>query len=337
VQERYCYSGYGLIGVLDSSFASRSASAYDWETFFGGYQYNADLGLYTVRFRVYHPVLGAWVSRDPLGIQSDVNVYRYVWNQPLRILDVNGLAGFTWRGCVAGGVGGATGGAILGATVGAPAFGIGAVPGALIFGGVGGVGGCVVGGFLIPPRAPGAPPANPIGVAGACVAAPARPQAQPIAAPRPVPPPVVVAVVATVAVTATTLWVWDAVEDLFEAGGGGPPPRIDDPPRDVRPPRNPLCEFYYDWCLWGNACGFRPVANPEQYWVRNAPCAACRAICLETNVWPWNQCPIGNADDVLFRDARGPLNGLDFDWPGGHVPPERNPDGTWNCLQRLPG
>jgi RHS repeat-associated protein len=51
-------------------------------------------GLHLTQYRVYDPIAGRWLSRDPLGEQSDVvaNLYRYVGGNPVSFRDISGLA-----------------------------------------------------------------------------------------------------------------------------------------------------------------------------------------------------------------------------------------------------
>ena len=67
VAERYGYSGFGAPVFMDAGFTAQDGSNYDWETLFCGYRFDADTGLYQVRYRFLHPQLGRWLSRDPFG------------------------------------------------------------------------------------------------------------------------------------------------------------------------------------------------------------------------------------------------------------------------------
>jgi RHS repeat-associated protein len=51
---------------------------------------NVDLAVY----RAYDPDLGRWLSRDPIGERSGVNLYRYVRNDPIHLSDSLGLIDF---------------------------------------------------------------------------------------------------------------------------------------------------------------------------------------------------------------------------------------------------
>ena len=92
VLERYGYDGFGVPSYMDASFASRSASAYEWETLFDAYRYDLETGLYQVRYRYLHPNLGRWVSRDPIGEAGGLKLYGFVGNDPVDWVDPLGLS-----------------------------------------------------------------------------------------------------------------------------------------------------------------------------------------------------------------------------------------------------
>ncbi len=82
------YDGYGNI-VTETNPSVGGAYRYN------GYRYDAETGLYrpdaTVG-RYYTPQLGKWGGRDPIGFGSnDVNLYRYVRNNPVNWVDALGL------------------------------------------------------------------------------------------------------------------------------------------------------------------------------------------------------------------------------------------------------
>src|SRR5208337_5464708 len=47
------------------------------------------------RARYYDPTIGRFLSEDPIGFQGGINVYRYVRNNPLLLIDPMGLCDFT--------------------------------------------------------------------------------------------------------------------------------------------------------------------------------------------------------------------------------------------------
>ncbi len=94
VVERYVYESYGKVSVLNGSWATQSPTTYNNEVLYGGYRFQPETGLYQVRHRVYHPTLGRWLQRDPLGYQDGPNLHQYVSSSPINRLDPQGLHGF---------------------------------------------------------------------------------------------------------------------------------------------------------------------------------------------------------------------------------------------------
>jgi RHS repeat-associated protein len=59
-----------------------------------GYYLDVDLAQYYVRARHYDPVRGRFLSEDPLGfLPEELNLYKYVSNNPIRLADPSGLQG----------------------------------------------------------------------------------------------------------------------------------------------------------------------------------------------------------------------------------------------------
>jgi len=48
-------------------------------------------GLYYFEHRYYAPWIGKWLSPDPIGPEDDINLYRYVFNNPVNFVDPEGL------------------------------------------------------------------------------------------------------------------------------------------------------------------------------------------------------------------------------------------------------
>lgn len=87
VQTEYTYEPFGKTTV---SGASNTSS----------YQYtdreNDGTGLYYYRARFYSPRLQRFISEDPIEFKGgDANLYAYVWNRPLALVDPVGLAGIS--------------------------------------------------------------------------------------------------------------------------------------------------------------------------------------------------------------------------------------------------
>ena len=56
-----------------------------------GYSYNPETENYYVRNRYYSPVLGRWISRDPIGVAGGINLYGYVDSSPVGTMDLSGF------------------------------------------------------------------------------------------------------------------------------------------------------------------------------------------------------------------------------------------------------
>lgn len=83
IQACYDYDPYGrrtkVSGDLDSDFG------------FTGHYYHAPSGLHLTLYRAYDADLGRWLSRDPSGEQSGLNLYAYVGNNTPNSIDPDGL------------------------------------------------------------------------------------------------------------------------------------------------------------------------------------------------------------------------------------------------------
>lgn len=77
---------------------------------YAGMFYNADSGLYLTRYRVYDPVGGRWLSRDPVGERSDpvANLYRYADGNSISFADPSGKQG-PWGAAIGAAAGGFAG------------------------------------------------------------------------------------------------------------------------------------------------------------------------------------------------------------------------------------
>lgn len=80
----YTYKSFGEIfsesGTLAQPFT------------FTGREYDPESGLYFYRARYYDPRAGKFLTKDPIGFAGgDVNLYRYVFNNPVKWVDPLGL------------------------------------------------------------------------------------------------------------------------------------------------------------------------------------------------------------------------------------------------------
>jgi RHS repeat-associated protein len=91
--ERYYYAPYGNLLFLDGSFnvLGVQQSQIGNAVAYTGRQYDAESGCYFHRFRYYHPSLGTFLARDPLGGDSAGNLYQYTYSCPLNSVDPFGL------------------------------------------------------------------------------------------------------------------------------------------------------------------------------------------------------------------------------------------------------
>jgi RHS repeat-associated protein len=69
-----------------------SGSGLDSRFRFVGRRLDAELGSYDFRARQYHPRLGRFMQRDPLGVTQDPNLYTYAGNNPLTFSDPLGTS-----------------------------------------------------------------------------------------------------------------------------------------------------------------------------------------------------------------------------------------------------
>ncbi len=95
VVERYAYTPYGEVTVLDDDFSADSDGKSDIsnEHLYTGRRRDPETGLQLNRNRFYAAGLGRWVNRDPIGYRGGPNLYEYVNGMPLDGLDPSGFIG----------------------------------------------------------------------------------------------------------------------------------------------------------------------------------------------------------------------------------------------------
>jgi RHS repeat-associated protein len=92
--ESYAYDAFGAASIYDASGSALSASLRENRFLFTGREWLAEANLYDYRNRVYSPDLGRFLQTDPIRFSAgDVNLYRYVLNNPVNAWDPLGLDG----------------------------------------------------------------------------------------------------------------------------------------------------------------------------------------------------------------------------------------------------
>lgn len=92
VLERYRYDAFGEAAIYDASWNARTVSAIGNRWLFTGQEWWAECGLHNYKARWYCNRLGRFLQNDPIRFAArDLNLYRYVSNQPINRLDPTGL------------------------------------------------------------------------------------------------------------------------------------------------------------------------------------------------------------------------------------------------------
>ena len=84
VAKAYAYDAYG--NLLESPGTVEQPYTYT------GREFDSESGLYYYRARYHISVLGRFVSEDPIGFRGGINLYAYVGNNPVNLIDPHGLS-----------------------------------------------------------------------------------------------------------------------------------------------------------------------------------------------------------------------------------------------------
>jgi RHS repeat-associated protein len=92
VVNEYAYTPFGIIGHQQEAFPQPFK-------YVGQHGVMAEPnGFYYMRARYYDPNLGRFVSEDPIGFEGgDVNLYLYVRNNPVNLIDPRSKLAFYWH------------------------------------------------------------------------------------------------------------------------------------------------------------------------------------------------------------------------------------------------
>ena len=85
----YEYDPYGNVVAQSGAYAAENPIRFSTK------YWDDETGLGYWGYRYYSPRLGRWVNRDPLGESPDVNLHRYVANQPVCLIDPRGACSYT--------------------------------------------------------------------------------------------------------------------------------------------------------------------------------------------------------------------------------------------------
>jgi len=90
--ERYSYDVFGEPTIRDANDQVLTTSDCSNPYMFTGRRYDNESGLYYYRARYYSPEIGRFLQVDPVGYQAGLNLYTYVYNNPVMKTDPFGLS-----------------------------------------------------------------------------------------------------------------------------------------------------------------------------------------------------------------------------------------------------
>ena len=79
IKERYAYDGYGNLSIFDGSGSARTSTSEGNRYTYTGREWDEELEHFHYRARMYDPLAGRFLSRDPIGFEGmSMSLYRYV-------------------------------------------------------------------------------------------------------------------------------------------------------------------------------------------------------------------------------------------------------------------
>ncbi|NNM84852.1 MAG: RHS repeat-associated core domain-containing protein, partial [Phycisphaerales bacterium] len=98
VAQRYVYSPYGSLTVLNADFSATPSGTQPISDYlYQGMSLDSITGLYYARNRNYSPSLGVWISQDPAQYINGANTYQMEGSGPIGKLDSSGLDYFFYK------------------------------------------------------------------------------------------------------------------------------------------------------------------------------------------------------------------------------------------------
>jgi RHS repeat-associated protein len=91
IAEKYSYDAFGAVTIMNGSGGILSASAVGNRFLFTGREFIQEVGLYDYRSRMYSQDLGRFLQTDLVAYARGMNLYEYVRNSPVNLVDPLGL------------------------------------------------------------------------------------------------------------------------------------------------------------------------------------------------------------------------------------------------------
>jgi len=85
----YWHQLIGILGPLDSQKRDKSSFANPY--YFTARRLDTETTLYYYRARYYKPKIGRFLQTDPVGYKDNMNLYAYVGNNPIILIDPQGM------------------------------------------------------------------------------------------------------------------------------------------------------------------------------------------------------------------------------------------------------